>query len=154
MRGGPILLPVRLRADPWAPDHGMGFEALTDEVAPRVDAAVESSDWSRPRAPGAVQGCPLWFVDGVRRVELRLVAEQEGRRAPGLFGSSAVGAVRCEGDATFADAAIGRFVILGGGLRSEAVEVRAPGGPLRFEPVTEPGEDPEVPLMGLQQRMR
>src|SRR3954470_5083791 len=55
---------VRLRADPWAPDHGMGFEAVTDEIAPRVDAAVETSDWSRPRVPGAVEGCPLHFVDG------------------------------------------------------------------------------------------
>ena len=146
--------PLLLRADPWAPDHGMGFEAVTDEIAPRVDAGVETSDWSRPRPPGGVEGCPLHFVDGVRRVELRLVAQQDGRRAPGLFGSCAVGAVRCDGGATFADVAIQRFVILGGGLRSEAVEVRAPNGTLRFEPVTEPGDDPEVPLVGLQQRMR
>jgi hypothetical protein len=145
---------VRLRADPWAPDHGMGFEAVTDEIAPRVDPAVETSDWSLPRVPGPVERCPLHFVDGVRRVELRLVAEQDGRRVPGLFGSCAVGAVRCDGDATFADSAISRFVILGGGLRGEAVEVRAPNGALRFEPVTEPGDDPDVPLMGLQHLMR
>jgi hypothetical protein len=132
----------------------MGFEAVTDEIAPRVDPAVETSDWSRPRVPGAVEGCPLHFVDGVRRVELRLIAEQESRRVPGLFGSCAVGAVRCDGDATFADSAISRFVILGGGLRGEAVDVRAPNGTLRFEPVTEPGDDPDVPLMGLQQLMR
>ncbi|MFL5735831.1 MAG: DNA double-strand break repair nuclease NurA [Actinomycetota bacterium] len=150
----PSLLPVRLRADPWAPDHGMGFEAVTDEIAPRVDPAVETADWSLPRSLGAVEECPLHFVDGVRRVELRLIAEQQGRRVPGLFGSSAVGAVRCDGDATFADAAIARFVILGGGVRGEAVDVRAPNGTLRFEPVTEAGDDPDVPLMGLQQLMR
>jgi hypothetical protein len=132
----------------------MGFEAVTDEIAPRVDPAVETFDWSLPRVPGLVERCPLYFVDGVRRVELRLVAEQEGRRVPGLFGSCAVGAVRCDGDATFADSAISRFVILGGGLRGEAVNVRAPNGALRFEPVTEPGDDPDVPLMGLQQLMR
>src|SRR4051812_44483734 len=138
MPARPISLPVRLRADPWAPDHGMGFEAVTDEIAPRVDPAVETADWSRPRLPDAAEGCPLHFVDGVRRVELRLIAEQEGRRVPGLFGSCAVGAVRCDGDATFADSVISRFVILGGGLRGEAVDVRAPNGTLRFEAVTEP----------------
>jgi hypothetical protein len=132
----------------------MGFEASVDEVAPRVDPMVESADWSAPRRPPGQDACPLWFVDGVRRVELRLIAEQDGRRAPGLFGSSAVGAVRCDGTASFGDWATGRAVVLGGGLRPEVVEVDAPGGSLRFEPVTEPGSEPDRPLFRLQQLMR
>jgi hypothetical protein len=132
----------------------MGFEATLEEVAPRVDPSVETDDWSAPRAPAAHDECTLWFVDGVRRVELRLVAEQDGRRAPGLFGSHAVGAVRCDGRASFSDIATARAIILGGGLRPNGVDVDAPGGPLHFEPVTEPGSEPDRPLWCLQQLMR
>jgi hypothetical protein len=132
----------------------MGFEATLEEIAPRVDPAVETGDWSAPRVPIAYEECPLWFVDGVRRVELRLVAEQDGGRAPGLFGSHAVGAVRCDGRATFSDTATARAIVLGGGLRPEGVDVDAPGGPLHFEPVTEPGSEPDRPLWRLQQLMR
>jgi uncharacterized protein len=144
-----------LRADPWAPDHGMGFEAIADEIAPRVDPSVESADWTSPRVPAVHDECPLWFVDGVRRVELRLIADQDGSRAPGLFGSHAIGSVRCDGgSASFSDSAIGRAIVLGGGLRPEAIDVDAPGGVLRFEPVTEPGSEPDRPLWCLQQLMR
>jgi hypothetical protein len=150
-----LLRPPLLRADPWAPDHGMGFEATLDEVASRVDPMVETGDWSAARVPSAHEECPLWFVDGVRRVELRLIADQDGRRAPGLFGSHAVGSVRCDGgSAAFSDSAIGRAIVLGGGLRPEAIDVEAPGGALRFEPVTEPASEPDRPLWCLQQLMR
>jgi hypothetical protein len=136
----------------------MGFEAVTEEIAPRVDASVEVAEWTAPLLPHAAEECPLWFVDGVRRVELRLVAQQgspqDARRAPGLFGSHAVGAVRCDGDATFADVDVHRVLVVGGGLRAEAADVEAPGGVLRFEPVSDPGEDPDAPLVRLQQLMR
>ena len=44
------------------------------------------------------------FVDGVRRIELRLEASLDGRRVPGLFGSFAVGSVCSDGAATFGPA--------------------------------------------------
>src|SRR5438876_8695412 len=47
-----------LRADPWAPEYGMGFDAAgQDEPAAQVDAAVEASDWSGP-IPSSQPDCP------------------------------------------------------------------------------------------------
>jgi hypothetical protein len=145
---------LALRADPWTPEFGMGFEARVEDTPARADPAVEAEDWSRPISVPEVQPGTVWFVDGVRRVELRLIADgDEGRRAPGLFGSFAVGAVRCNGRAVFADHVVGRSVVVGGGLRPQAVEVRVGDAVLTYDPATEPGDQPEVPLFGLQKAM-
>src|SRR5436190_7628303 len=146
-----------LRADPWAPDYGMGFEAveeLPEESLPRADPFVEMKDWTHPLTPA--QGAPdeVWFVDGVRRVDLRLVADDGGRRAQGLFGSYAVGSVRCDGRASFGEHRVGRAVVVAGGLAAEAVTVRVGSGPLRFEPATAVGTDPNAPIVALQEVMR
>jgi len=146
---------LALRADPWMPDRGMGFEARLDETPARADPFVETRDWSRPIVPGPPERGAVWFVDGVRRVELRLLADDESnRRAPGLFGSFAVGSVRCEGRAEFVDHEVGRSIVVGGGLRPPRVEIDVGGCQLAFEPATEPGADPDVPLLGLQRTMQ
>jgi hypothetical protein len=145
---------LSLRADPWIPDFGMGFEARMGETPARADPFVEIEDWSVPIVPGEVEPGTVWFVDGVRRVELRLIAgDESGRRAPGLFGSFGVGAVRCDGHAAFAEHSLGRSVVVGGGLRPEPVEVRVGGVVLAYQPATEPGGDPDTPLFGLQKAM-
>jgi len=77
---------VVLRADPWMPDYGMGFEVAADEPSGSVDPFVETEDWTKGRS-GAQRAGALVFVDGVRRVELRVVASHGARRAAGLFGS-------------------------------------------------------------------
>lgn len=145
---------LALRADPWTPDYGMGFEATVDETPARADPSVETDDWSRPISPPPPEPVTTWFVDGVRRVELRLLADQDGTRAPGLFGSYAVGTVRCARRATFEEHDIGRSIVIGGGLRPEAVEVECGDGRLRYEPRSEPGSEPDVPLFGLQKTMQ
>lgn len=141
---------VVLRADPWMPEHGMGFEAVPEEEPARADAFVETDDWSTPRTPGPIAPGTVFFVDGVRRVEVRLVAEDDGRRAPGLFGSYAVGAVRCEARAEFGEHEVGRALVVGGGLRAEGVEVEVGPGRLSFPPLTTAGTEPHHPLLGLQ----
>jgi hypothetical protein len=143
-----------LRADPWSPDHGMGFEARLDETPASADTSVETEDWSRAIACGPAQQRTVWFVDGVRRIELRVLADEDGRRAPGLFGSYAVGAVRCDGRAVFGAHEVGRALVLGGGMRGERVEVPCGGQVLPYEPASEPGSDPDAPLFGLQKRMQ
>ena len=146
---------LALRADPWAPDYGMGFEARLDETQARADPLVETPDWSRPIVPEAAERGTVWFVDGVRRVELRLIADDEdGRRAPGLFGSFAVGAVRCDGRAVFTDHVIGRLVVVGGDLRPQPAEVDVGASRLTYEPASEPGDDPDVPVLRLQKVMQ
>jgi hypothetical protein len=94
------------------------------------------------------------FVDGVRRVELRLIAEDGPRRAPGLFGSYAVGSVRCEGRAAFADHGVGRALVVGGGLLASRVALGIGRAVLVFEPITEPSTEPDRPIWRLQQLMR
>ena len=143
-----------LRADPWAPDYGMGFDAAgQDEPAAAVDPFVELADWSAP-LPSPGRHCPVWFVDGVRRIELRLVAEGDGKRVVGLFGSYAVGTVACDGRASFGEELIGRSVVLAGGLAPSRVDVTVGGQTLAFEPATDQRPDPNAPLDRLQRLMR
>lgn len=132
----------------------MGFEARLDEPCPVADTTVETADWAAPIATGAPEAGELCFVDGVRRVELRVLADEDGARAPGLFGSFAVGAVRCDGRAGFDEHRIRRALIVGGGLPARALDVQAGTARLRFDPVTEAGLDPDGPLQRLQRMMR
>ncbi len=146
---------LRLRADPWTPDHGMGFEARLEEPPARADPTVETEDWTRPRRPPPVGAGPVWFVDGVRRIELRLLAAEDGRRAFGLFGSVAAGSVRAGPRATFERHVVRRLLVMGGGLgRPEPVAVRVGGATVEFAPVSEPGQDPDDPLLRLQKEMQ
>lgn len=146
---------VVLRADPWMPDYGMGFEVSIEEPPALVDPLVETADWSAPRTPpGPPPGEPVSFVDGVRRVELRLVAQDDGARASGLFGSFAVGAVHCDRRANCVEPEVRRYVVVSGGLRAERVEVRTGGSTMVFEPASDPRTHPDAALARLQELMR
>jgi uncharacterized protein len=145
---------VTVRADPWAPEYGMGFEARVEEAPPLTDPSVETDDWSTPLRPTGRDPGPVWFVDGVRRVELRLLLDDDGHRAPGLFGSYATGAVRCDGRASFGAHLVGRAVVGGGGIRPPRVEFKVGTHRAGYEPACDPGEDPDRPLWKLQQLMQ
>lgn len=145
---------LRLRADPWMPEYGMGFDVRFDEPPQDVDPFVETEDWGRPRAARPAERAPIWFIDGVRRVDLRLLADDDGRRVPGLFGTYAVGCARCDGRAEFRDHEIGRALVLGGGARADRAEVACGTELLRYEPHPTPGTEPDDPLLKLQQLMR
>ncbi|MFA5889468.1 MAG: DNA double-strand break repair nuclease NurA [Actinomycetota bacterium] len=144
-----------LRADPWDPGYGMGFEADVDEAsAAVVDEKVETADWSRPINGTAPEGHSVTFIDGVLRVDLRLIAEEGIRRAPGLFGSFAVGCVHCDDTASFGEHVVGRVLVLGGGMKSEGANVEIGRARLDFVGVSVPGSDPASPWARLRQVMR
>lgn len=145
---------LKLRADPWLPEYGMGFDVRFDEPPAVVEPFVESQDWSSPRAAQVAAREPVYFIDGVRRIELRLLADVDGRRVPGLFGSYAVGSALCDVRARFGDHEIGRCLILGGGARTERIELQFSSGRLAFEAMTTPGSEPDDPLLKLQDLMR
>lgn len=146
---------LSLRADPWTPDHGMGFEARPDEPPARVDANVETEDWSAPRRPSPAPYGPVWFVDGVRRIDQRLLVSDGTRRSFGLFGTFAAGAVRSDGRATFEDHVVDRLLVTGGGLGSDQpVGLRIGGGHVEFRAVSDPGAEPDDPLLRLQKEMQ
>ncbi len=142
---------VVLRADPWMPEYGMGFDVAVEELeGPPPDWRVETEDWSQGLAGGPPPRGSLWFVDGVRRIELRLLADEGDRRAPGLFGSYAAGAVCCDGQARFADHLVRRALVLGGGLSSGRVELEG----MVFDAESIAETDPDAPLLHLQTLMR
>jgi len=146
---------LTLRADPWTPDHGMGFEARLDEPPARVDAGVETDDSSVPRRPEPGSPEPIWFVDGVRRIDQRLLASDGTRRAHGLFGTFAAGAVRSDGRATFEEHVVDRLLVTGGSLDpGTPVSVRVGDAEVRFRAVSDPGAEPDDPLLRLQREMQ
>ncbi len=90
-----------LRLLPWSPEYGSAMQADpesfdgTDEGL-RADTSVEG-EW-RARRPSGEPPAAVQIVDGVRRVEAHAIDDlPDGETAFGLFGSYAVGAVRCEG---------------------------------------------------------
>jgi hypothetical protein len=149
---------VILRADPWSPDYGGDVEAALaagEGTEIQVDPTIETADWSHAIVPIAGPTGPLLFVDGVRRVEMRVLAEDGGRRAWGVAGSYAVGAVRSDGRATFEAAVVGRVLALGGAIESTDLVIHAGAAwEITFRAIAVPGDDPDAPLQVLQNEMR
>jgi len=125
---------ARLRLDPWPAEYesAVPFDSFEPEAAAEVDATVEMTDWrgvAPPVAPPPSRR--VCFVDGVRRIEARVLLEQEDRLVHGLFGSTAAGSVASESaQARFGGITVGRYLILGAG---ESRRERICVGPLELE---------------------
>ncbi|MEO8458596.1 MAG: hypothetical protein ABI559_12400 [Chloroflexota bacterium] len=90
-------MPLSLRLDPWTPTYesAMQLEDEPDGATPAdVDPFVETEDW-RPILPEHVVERPktIAFVDGVQRLEHRLIGDSDGKMVYGALASAAVGAV-------------------------------------------------------------
>jgi hypothetical protein len=144
-----------LRLDPWAAEYE-GMIQLPDEEPVAVDMRVESPVWSAIRPPAAPAPRRIAFVDGVRRIEHRLLIGAGERTVFGLLGSFGVGAVVVDGEARVAHEAVRRVAVAGGGLALDpfVATVADGGGALVFEPRSEPENTPVAPLEGLQNGMR
>lgn len=156
----------RLFLDPWPGEHDGAWGAdPADETAAVTDLAAElpEQEWRELRSrAGAVPEWPeLFFVDGSRRMEQRLLLEDDGGiRAHGGLGTTAVGAVsvRPGERARFTEhVRIGRWLFTGAGQLHGPLEFSAGDGylgALRFEhqPVAE--SDRDSILQALQNRMR
>ena len=145
---------VQLRADPWRPDLGAGAEAAHDDDLPTpfVDPSVETADWSRPISPEPCDAQTFFFVDGVMRTELRVLASHGAHRAWGALGSYLAGAVCCDGGARFVceDEPVGRALILGGRVEAPPLEVDSPTGAIVYEPHTVADDSPTALRITLQ----
>jgi hypothetical protein len=144
-----------MRLDPWAAEYEGSIQIGEDVEPASVDLTVERERWTAVR-PGARRAAPrMAFVDGVRRIEHRVLVGEGSGTVFGLLGSFGVGAVRVDRSATVGHAILGRVLVVGGGLEPEAFVAPVLGGSaLRFEPRTEPENDPTVPVQGLQKAMR
>jgi hypothetical protein len=143
----------RLRVDPWDPEYGGSVEL--EELAPAsVDLAVETDRW-HVRAPQAVGRLPQCaFVDGVRRIDLRLYAEEADSVAPALAGSWAVGSAWAAEPPSIGQVEVGRALVVGGGLRHPDLVARIGEQSLQYPCRSVSGRSPTDPIQGLQNQMR
>jgi hypothetical protein len=148
----------KVRLDPWAAEYE-GAVQIGDgdeEPAARVDIRVERAAWTAVRPAPAPPARRTAFVDGVRRIEHRLLIEEGERTFFGLLGSYGVGAAIVDGFARVAHDTIGRKMVTGGGLRLPRFEAAVSGSRavVAFDPASEPENTPVAPMQGLQTAMR
>lgn len=146
-----------IRLDPWQPEFGAeapGMGSTSDDATTAVlDVELPVDAWV-PITP-ASSDVPrrLVFVDGVRRIEARIVGRRGDERFLGAFGSWGVGAVAvADGTAGFLCREIGRNVVLGSGESFDRPVDVSPA--LRYQPVSTADETPEGPVRALHEQMR
>jgi hypothetical protein len=150
---------LKLRIDPWGPEYEGGLQLPADgeeEVPADVDLTVEQSTWEAIR-PSERARPRLVFVDGVRRVEVRLLADLDGETRYGLFGAVGAGAVAITGQhAETLPPKVRRVIVMGGGLAGEDVTVPGIAGSIALPFGWQPTADntPAAPLQELQRLMR
>lgn len=149
---------IRLRLDPWPAEYESPFQIdeFQDDADVNVDTAAEGVEWRAMKPAGEKQPELICFVDGVRRVEARIILDDgSGRIIRGLFGSVAVGAVRVEESrASFYGINVRRYLVSGSGISLETESLVVGSSELIFEPYSVPDTSPQAPLLGLQNLMR
>lgn len=146
-----------VRIDPWSVEYGSETptEFNLDEETVDLDITVEhAAELWAPIAPASIAALPeMAVVDGVRRMEARLVVSRDGRTLHGALGAFGVGVVHCRnGRAVFGEEVRGRLLILGSGQVLPAPVTVSPG--LVYEPRSVADDDPDAPLRGLHHDMR
>ncbi len=168
-----ILVNYNIRLDPWSPEFGASFQASEDveeAISERVhvDTSVEvpEKEWSAlsPAAKPKVDKQKIAFIDGVRRIEARVVLETDKGFLYGAFGSAAAGAICIStGRTNTVDETLSPFSVRRYLLISSTANVPNPveislnypeGGVLAFDVIPIPGKDPSEPIQALQQLMR
>jgi hypothetical protein len=148
---------MKLRIDPWDPEYGSSIE-LEPELGPPRGLALDvevDGQWAPVAAPTRVELPCCAFIDGVRRIDARLFAEDdEEGEAPALAGSWAVGTALSTRPPRIAEIRVGRELVIGGGLQVEAIEIEIGGQSLRFDARSVAGTTPLDPIQGLQNAMR
>ena len=152
-----ILGDLDVRVGPWDVDYGPEApleaqdEPASEEVA--LDIEMGAADWRpidpTPSAPPA----RLVFVDGVRRLEARLVVRRGERMFHGAFGSYGVGAVAVSaGVARHAEAHVERLAVVGGGESLPNPVTPMPG--LTYQPLSTADAEADGSLRAIHNEMR
>jgi hypothetical protein len=144
-----------LRVDPWDPEYGASTVDLLAEEGPQsIEFSIEDRPWEAI-APSPIDKLPRCaFVDGVRRIDVRLFAEEDSQVAPGLAGSWAVGSAWSTRPPTINDVVVGRNLVVGGGLAHPSLEVQVGDDEFAYDFIGVSGADPLDPIVGLQNVMR
>lgn len=147
---------VRVRIDPWEIDYGSelpltGQETESDE---RIDPTVElGADVWAAITPAGLPPRDLVFVDGIRRLELRLLIGQAGALCHAALGAFAVGAARSSpnGASLIREEVVRLAVTAGGVLLPAPLEVARA---LSYRPLSTVRTEPDAPLRALHEAMR
>lgn len=145
---------MRIHVESWSADYGPAVD-LDEEFAPEdVEVGVETDDW-RP-LPGAGELPPLAaFVDGVRRIDARITADDpETGPVPGICGSFAVGSVLWDSVARrswIEDQRVGRVAVI---CRASTARFPELPPPLEYRQVVLPDTDPNALVQHLHAKMR
>ena len=147
---------MKLRIDPWDPEYGGSVEIEPDLGPPSgLDLQVEvTGAWTPIAAPVAGKLPCCAFVDGVRRIDARLFAEEGPVEAPALAGSWAVGCAWSTRPPRIGEIRVGREIVVGGGLDPQSMLVTIGAQTLSFTGRSVPGITPLDPIQGLQNAMR
>ena len=150
---------IRLRLDPWPGDYdgALQIEELQALQAAEIDTAAETPEWIA--IPAAREQCcqtKIAFIDGVRRIDARVVGETDsGQIVYGMFGSLGVGAVEIEGTKAVIDRVIvRRYLLLGSSRSSQPVGFQIGNVPISYEPYSTADSGPSGPMLALQNQMR
>lgn len=145
-----------VRLEPWDVEYGTEMPLESQEEPSQEDAdldvEVPERDWSAIEPVGAGEPRKLTFVDGVRRIEARLLARRGESLARGAFGSYAVGSVAVSGgNAEIDEVHLERLAVLGSGERFPGPVAILPA--LTYVPHSTKSTDVDAPLEVLQQSM-
>lgn len=146
-----------VRIDPWEVSEGSEFlfdpeqRDTKDEVNPEVELPVE--EWAPVSPTDEELPSTLYFIDGVRRLEARVLINHETGLSYGAFGSYGVGAVKVyDKTAEYDQYRVGRLIASGSGrILPQPVNL---GPSLNYLPVSATGADPDSPLKAIQAQMR
>jgi hypothetical protein len=149
---------LAVQLDPWQVDYGTELplndaqEPAPDEAV-ALDVEVALENWRPIRPSQAMLPAHLIFVDGVRRIEARLIVRRQERLCHGAFGSHAVGAVKVvDSAAVWESPRVGRIIVIGSG---ESVGAPVPiKTDLVYQPLSTSDTHPDAPLRALQENMR
>lgn len=147
---------MALFVEGWAPEYGSSVEP-DEDLSPAegsVDLEVEDRPWAS--VSGNDDGIPVVaFVDGVRRIDARLVLDDgEGAPLPGICGSFAVGAVLWDRPARRSEVSsvtVERLSVMTDG---RTAELPPAGQGLAYRPISVPDTDPASLVRGFHDAMR
>lgn len=151
-------MPLTLRLDPWTPTYESALQVEEEDAGgvPDVNHFVETDDWRviEPPRPDPLPS-PVFFIDGVRRIDTGVVDEADGGIAYGLLGSYAAGAtVHRDGRADIYAEHIARRVILGAGREHAPIHVPAGSLTLQYDPASTPENSRSKVVAEIQVLMR
>jgi hypothetical protein len=148
-------MPARFFLDPWPPDYDSAVQIDEADVqTPEIDLKVETPEWKAIRCDGSGSRLLMCFVDGVRRVEARVISQEADHIIYGLFGSAGVGTVLCRNGLAEMDRLnVRRYLIIGRQKeRSESLSIG--GMNLSYEGFPIATNTPIETLAALQNLMR